>query len=254
MYPIALGVPFAVQEKTLDANFTGAVEYGRAKRTIGPSGSQIRASAKVPGPGGNSYAISLIDLGVTTAQTTVTQVGAVFEVRMRRSSLSIQATPQEVAGAINDANLPIRCAWSGSTPMSAVSNQTFSGGADVTRRDPTGSRFEWDRTTGQEGGFFYFGNLDHTVVILGIEVAFTGLGASPVPFSFERVNLDPGLEPVSASALPIKVGEVSAGDPSFSMNGIDGVMLMPYQALLVKCAAVGRCHIIAQRLARHPYA
>lgn len=254
MYPIALGVPFAVQEKTLDANFTGAVEYGRAKCTIGPGGSQIRASAKVPGPGGNGYAISLIDLGTTTAQTTVTQVGALFEVRLRRSSLVILATPQEVAEALNAANLPIRCAWSGTTPMSVAANQTFTGGADPTRRDPTGSRFEWERTTGQQGGFFYFGNLDHTLVLSGIEVVFTGLGGSPIPFSIERVNLDAGLEPTAASAIPIKVGEVSSAEPSFSMNGLDGVMLLPYQALLVKCAAVGRCHIVAQRLARHPYA
>jgi hypothetical protein len=254
MYPVALGVPFVVQEKTLDANFTGAVEYARAKCTIGPGGSQIRASAKILGAGPNGYRLSLINTGVTTATTTVTQVGADFEVRLRRSSTVVLATPQEVAGVINAANLPIRCAWSGTSPMTQALLQAFTGGADPTRRDPTGTRFEWDRATTQLGGFFYFGNLDHSVIISGIELAFTGLSVSPIPFSVERVNLDDGLEPVSASAMPILVGEVSSALPTFAVNGIDGIILPPYQALLVKCAALGRCYITAQRLMRHPYA
>ncbi len=254
MYPVALGVPFVVQEKTLDANFTGAVEYARAKCTIGPGGSQIRASAKVLGTGPNGYRLSLINPGVTTTSTTVTQVGADFEVRLRRSSTVVLATPQEVATAINAANLPIRCAWSGTTAMTQALLQSFTGGAEPTRKDPTGTRFEWERTTTQLGGFFYFGNLDHSLVITGIELAFTGLSSTAIPFSIERVNLDDGLEPVSASAMPVLIGEVSSANPTCAVNGIDGIILPPYQALLVKCAALGRCHITAQRLMRHPYA
>lgn len=254
MYPVALGIPFVVQEKTLDANFTGAAERGRAKCTVGPGGSQIRASAKIPGSGANAYRLSLINLGTTTAATTVTQVGGDFEVRLRRNSSTVLATPQEVANALNAADLPIRCAWSGTTPMSQALLQAFTGGAEPTRKDPTGTRFEWDRTTGQEGGFFYFGNLDHSLVISGIELAFEGLGGSPIPFTVERVNLDDGLEPVASSAMPVKIGEVSASDPTYALNGVDGIILTPYQALLVKCAAVGRAYVTAHRLARHPYA
>lgn len=137
MYPVALGVPFVVQEKTLDTNFTAAVEHGRAKCTIGPNGSQIRASAKIPGAGPNAYRLSLINLGTTTATTTVTQVGSDFEVRLRRSASAVLATPQEVSAAINAAGLPIRCAWSGTTPMTQALLQTFTGGAEPTRKDPT---------------------------------------------------------------------------------------------------------------------
>lgn len=254
MYPTPLGPPFCIQETTLDANFTAATELGRAKRTVGPGGSQIIVGAKLLGTEANAYTVALIDRGIAVSATSAVQVGSAIEVTLRRSSGALLATPQEVAAAINAAGLPVRATWSGTTPMTAAAAAALTGGLAPAYRDPSGSRFEWSRGTGVAGGFFYFENHEHSVVITGLQAKFSGLSGTLIPLRFAVVNLDDGLEVVSGTDIAVKEAEVNSTYPEYGVSGVDGIVLLPYQALRVTCAAVGRVRVTAQRMRRHPYA
>lgn len=254
MYPTPLGLPFCIEETTLDANFTGAVERGRAKRTFGAGSSQVLIGAKLLGPEANSYSVALVDRGVTVSSTSVVQTGTSFDVILRRSSSAILATAAEVSVAINAANLPIRAtaASGGAGVVVAAGSAALTGGLSPSYVDPTNTRFEWSRTTGQVGGFFYFENHQDVLVVTGVQAKFSGLG-STLPLRVAVINLDAGLEPIVGSDISVKDAEVSAAYPEFSLAGLDGIPLLPYQALLVTCAAVGKVRVTAQRMKRYPY-
>lgn len=254
MYPTPLGTPFCVQETTLDTNFTGATERGRAKRTFGSGGSQVIVGAKLLGTEANAYTVALIDRGIAVSTTSVAQNGAAIEVTLRRSSGALLATASEVAGVINAANLPVRASGTGGGVVVAAGATALTGGLAPTYRDPSGTRFEWERTTGQAGGFFYFENHQDVMVVTGIQAKFSGLGGSPIPLRVAVVNLDAGLEVVGNSDISVKDAEVASAYPEFSLAGLDGIPVLPYQALLVTCAAVGRVRVTVQRLRRYPYA
>jgi hypothetical protein len=254
MYPTPLGTPFCVQETTLDTNFTGATERGRAKRTFGSGGSQVIVGAKLLGTEANAYTVALIDRGVAVSSTSVSQTGAAIEVTLRRSSGALLATADEVAGAINAANLPVRASHGGTGVVAPAAATALSGGVAPTFVDPSGTRFEWSRASGQSGGFFYFENHQDILVVTSVQAKFTGLGGSPIPLRIATVNLNAGLEVISGTDISVKDAEVASAYPEFALVGLDGVTLMPYQALLVACAAVGQVRVTAQRLRRFPYA
>lgn len=251
MYPTPLGTPFCVQETTLDTGFIADTERGRAKRAIGSVGNVVTVGAKLLGTEANAYTVALIDRGVAVAQTSVAQVGSAFEVTLRRSSGALLATASEVAAAINAANLPVRASYVGGV-MAAVPATALTGGLAPSVVDPSGTRFEWSRTTGQSGGFFYFENLQDVMVVTSIQAKFSGLGGA-IPFRVSIINLDAGLEKISGTDIVVKDAEVSSTYPDFSLSGTDGIPLFPYQALLVSCAAVGTVRVTAQRMRRHPY-
>lgn len=252
MYPTPLGTPFCVQETTLDTGFIADTERGRAKRSIGSSGNVVTVGAKLLGTEANAYTIALIDRGLAVSQTTVVQVGSAFEVTLRRSSGALLATSAEVAAAINDANLPVRASYVGGV-MAAVAATALTGGLAPASVDPSGTRFEWSRTTGQSGGFFYFENHQDILVVTSIQAKFSGLSTA-IPFRVSIINLDAGLEKISGTDIVVKDAEVSSTYPDFSLSGTDGIPLLPYQALLVTCAAVGRVRVTVQRQKRYPYA
>ena len=254
VYPTSLGTPFCVQETTLDANFTGATERGRAKHTFGSGSSRVIVGAKLLGAEANSYTIALIDRGIAVSVTSVVQRGPAIEVTLRRSSSSLLATAAEVSAAITPAGLPGRASGNGSGVVVAAAATALSGGAAPTQVDPSGTRFEWDRTTGQAGGLFYFENHQDVMVVTGFQAKFSGLTSAPVPLRIAVVNLDGGLERVTDTDISVKDAEVTSSYPEFSMSGIDGIPLLPYQALLVTCAAVGRVRVTVQRQRRYPYA
>jgi hypothetical protein len=156
--------------------------------------------------------------------------------------------------AINAAALPVRASGTGTGVVAAVGATPLSGGAAPSSVDPSGTRFEWARATGQAGGFFYFENHQDILVVTGFQAKFSGLGASPIPLRVAVVNLDGGLEPVAGTDISVKDAEVDSGYPEFSLAGIDGIPLLPYQALLVTCAAVGSVRVTVQRQRRYPYA
>lgn len=254
MYPTPLGTPFCVQETTLDTNFTAATERGRAKRAFGSGGSQVVVGAKLLGTEANAYTVALIDRGVAVSATSVSQNGAAIEVTLRRSSGAVLATADEVAGVINAAGLPVRASYGGTGVVVPAAATALAGGLAPTSVDPSGTRFEWARTSGQSGGFFYFENHQDVMVVTAIQAKFTGLGGSPIPLRVATVNLNAGLEAVSGSDISVKDAEVASAYPEFTLAGLDGIPLMPYQALLVTCAAVGQVRVTVQRLRRYPYA
>jgi len=250
MYPIALGMPFSIEEITLDTNFTGATEYGRASATLG-STNTVTFVAKLYGTLGNAYSVVFINRGIASSLA-IRQVGALIEVTLRRSVSAILSTPQEVADAINAMDLPVRATWTGTDPLIAVVATPLTGGLNPTQIDPTGSRFQWRRTTGQVGGLFFFENLRETVIVTGVECKFTTLGGTET-LTIERVNLDAATGVIASSGYTIKEAQVSPSAPRFSIEGIDGIPILPYQAMRVICASRGYVQVNAQRLSRHPY-
>lgn len=254
MYPTPLGTPFCVQETTLDTNFTAAMERGRAKHTFGSGGSQVVVGAKLLGVEANAYTVAFINRGVVVSTTTVTQTGSAIEVTLRRSASALLATAAEVVAAINAAALPVRASGTGAGVVAAIGATALSGGAAPSSVDPSGTRFEWARTTGQAGGFFYFENHQDILVVTGLQAKFSGLSSTPIPLRVAVVNLDSGLEPVAGTDISVKDAEVASGYPEFSLAGIDGIPLLPYQALLVTCAAIGSVRVTVQHQRRYPYA
>lgn len=249
MYPVSLGTLFSVSETTTAGFFTGATEYGRARATLG-SGNVIRVSAKQRGTAANAYTVTLVNRGVAVTATTVRQVGAAFEVTLRRSSGALLATPSEVAGVINAAALPVRCAYTGAGAMVAVPATPLAGGLDDTP-DTSGVKFARTRAGAEVGGFFYLENLDATVLLTKLACTFPAPGGT-LPLVFEIVDLDAGLEPIAGTNIPFRHAEVSIAQPDYTLVDGDGVPLLPYQALRVTCAAVGTVSVTGRRLGRYP--
>lgn len=242
MYPVGVGKLFMVQhECTGTGGFDGATERGRAKVTMpGPAASgDVIVRAKRYGVAGNAYTVQFIDAGAgqTRSTTTVQQVGTSILVTLRRNTLAILATADEVAAAINnfsDYNFPVVADPAdpiSPTVVQAVSATALTGGLDPTTTDHAGLQYR-STFANSNSGVFFFENFTEVVQIRKIQTKFTL--AVPAHLKIQTVNLTDGLGLRSGDVGPLVDFDLTVIANDYGVTDIRDPLL-PYQGLLVQC-------------------
>jgi hypothetical protein len=263
MYPAAFG-SFMVQQVLSGAGVYDGTEFGRAKCQI-PTGSPpdpnavVLLASKTYGVAANAITTSLIDrgAGITVPATQVVQSGSVIEVFLQRdATLGLQARAVDVVNAINayrNFTFPVRAKYGGTgLGVMAATSSPVALNSVKTGEDPAfgpadagglANVFKWTRPSGQHGGFFYF---EHTDDIIVRQMEFNFTLSSNLPLKVYRVNLDDGLEPITAEKIAIFEADMSPLQPQIAVSDVR-ILLHPYQAILVECAAPGTARIDVAR-------
>ncbi len=137
--------------------------------------------------------------------------------------------------------------------VAAVAATYLTGGVnpDYDPIGATGYQFDWDVTTNQDGGLFWFEQED-TYIIRSIACVFTGV-ASPISLSVYRTPLNSNLEPNTAKDMPIlDAVPITSAAPSFTVSDVRE-LIQPYQGIRVVCPAAGYVVLDVRREARFPY-
>jgi hypothetical protein len=263
MYPAALG-SFMVQQVLSGVGLFNGTEFGRAKAQI-PTGSPpdpnavVFIASKMYGTLANALSVSLIDrgAGITVPATQIIQTGSVIEVFLQRdATLGLQARAVDVVNAINayqSFTFPVRARYGGTglgvmaATSSPVGLSSLKVGEDSVLGPSDAGRFsnifKWTRPSGQHGGFFYFEQTED-IIIRQLEFNFTV--SSTQQLKVQRVNLDDGLEPISAEKIPFFEAEITPAEPQIAVSDVR-VLLHPYQAVLVECPAAGTARLDVSR-------
>lgn len=256
MYPVAIG-SYLVQQRVTGTGVYSALEFGRAKVTLpnGDPNAVVYVAAKAYGLGANALTISLVDLGagITYPTTTVTQVGGVVTVTLQRDSIGgLQARAVDVADAINAFlafGTPLRARFGGTGLgiVAALAPLAFTGGLDPVLGPAYAGAltnvFKWTRDN-LDAGFFFF-EQETDLILRQLEFNFTGVGAS-LSLTVSRVNLDAGLEPIATEKVPFFEGTITPSAPDLAVSDVR-VLLHPFQAVLVECAAAGVARVDVAR-------
>lgn len=244
MYPIQNGRSFLVQQSVTGTGRYASAAYGRALGRF-PHGAApgdsavVRVSSKLLGTLANAFTIAFLDAGagVTVSTTTVNQLGSVFNVNLRRSSGALLATAQEVAAAVNAANLAIVASYEGSgngvvSAFTATSIGNLSVGVDPATRGANVDQYVWSLPVDVDGGFFYF-EQNEPVLVHQFEALFNVASGGPYTVTVSRTNLDANLEPIIAETIPVFVWDsLTVARPDAAFSG-EAILLHPKQALVV---------------------
>jgi hypothetical protein len=261
MYPINLGTTFMLQEVVSGTGVFDGTEQGRAFITVNPLDgvdARVIVRAKRYGTLSNAYNVLFIDpgAGVNYPTTRVALNGTTIEVRLRRTTVALQATAAEVAAAINafaDFAFPVVAdpdpAGTGLGVVSAAGPTALASGQDASFVDLKGQQFKWTRAPNTNGGLFYFEQED-TLIVRSMLANMVVIGSTP--FKIQRVNLTSGLAALSAEKAPIFDRTLTPAAPDIGVTDVR-IILLPYQALFVTCAATGLVQMDARREARFPY-
>lgn len=234
-----------VQQSVTGGGTFDGTAYGRALgRFPGPGGAAaanvVRISSRLMGALSNAYKLTLYDLGAGTnvPVTTAQLVGAQVLVTLRRTIMDgVLATAQEVASAINAAQLPVVASYelTGNgvvAPMVGTFIDNLTSGADAALRGPNANQFIWSLPSGDDGGLFYFENRED-LIVPQFEALFSGFGAGAETVTISRENLDSNLEPISGESVPVFVwSSLTSVRPDIAFTG-ENIILHPYQALSV---------------------
>lgn len=262
MYPISTGNPFLVQQSVSGTGVFDGSEYGRAKATLpnGDANAVVRLSARLYGSASNAYSVELVDRGgsIVVPTTVIEQSGAAIRVILRRSSVAILATAQEVAAAINALGLAGGvCATYGGTGngvVSAASAVSLTGGVNPVDRAGNHTQYVYVHPVNVSGGFFYF-EQEETITVRQFECKFQVPGGT-YAVTVSRVNLNENLEPIMAESIPCFVHDLLTVDkPDIAFADV-GILLHPRQGLLVTVDGGGLPGVVrfdVRKGARYPY-
>lgn len=265
MYNIESGYPILVQQVVSGTGVFNETEYGRAKAQYpaspGDPNAVVRVSAKLYGTAPNAYTVAFVDAGsgVTVSATTVSQSGPAISVRLRRNSGAILATANEVATALNNANLGI-CAVANGTgngvvaPQAATAITNQKSGADPALFGPNQLQYHWYIPVNSDGGLFYF-EQQRTVIVRQFEANFT-ISSGTYTVTIKRANLNSALEVISTESVPVFVYDaLTSSQPDIAVLDFD-VLLHPQQALLVSTSGGGLSGLVrfdVRKAASYPY-
>lgn len=233
-------------------NFTG-VEVGRASRTMGTGAAAVTVLATKLGAAGNSFHVQLVNPGGTVAQTRTRWVDSThLKVYLRRSSLAILATAQEVADAINATPGPpgvvdacVMAYAGGTDPVLAAADAALDGGLNPVTQD---AEHRMLPAANVHGGLFFFGH-DDAVEVLQVTGRFPGLGGATA-LKVQIVHLGPGNVPIETEAFTFFTASLDGTTADFFCD--KRPILGPRQAVRVLMAAPGVVQVLARR-AERPY-
>lgn len=228
-------------------NFTG-VEVGRASRTMGAGAAAVTVRATELGAAGNSFHVQLVNPGGVVGQTKTRWVDPThLKVYLRRSSLAILATAQEVADAINatPGTANVMAFAGGTDPVLAAADAALAGGLDPVI---TNAEYRLTPAANVPGGLFFFGH-DDAIEVLQITGRFPGLGGS-TNAKVQIVSLGPGNVPIEAEAFTFFTATLDGTTADFFCD--KRPILGPRQAVRVLMAAPGVAQVLVRR-AERPY-
>lgn len=223
------------------ALFDGLTEVGRAALSHGIGAARVTVRAKKLGAPGNDLSLAIVDAGRPVSRTLVREVGNTVAVVPRRDASAILATSDEVAAAINAARLKVVAHGAGSGVVTPLAESALAGGIDP--HVIAGCQYKFEQYAGLEAGLFYF-DQQYAQNVTQIEGTFSI--TSETTLTVQLVNLSEGLEPLPAEAASIYRATLSPSVSSFVITDAR-ILLLPYRAVRVLCAAPGNVRVHARR-------
>lgn len=266
MLPLNAGTIFQVSQAALDQyhHFDGSM-YGRARATLISSeapNSNVFVAARLLGAAPNAVTVEFADAGpgVEVTTTTVTQAGSAITVHLRRSTMAVLATAQEVAEALNaqaalSRAFPLTAHYDGTGlgVVSAMAARNLDNNESGIDPNPPAhsSPWHWEPPVGQTFplGMFYFENITETVRIRAVSFFFDVAAGSNYAY-VSKGRLDPGGALVATTKIPLFAPVLLTPSVKAASFELD-VQLFPGEVLLVETdtQVTGSVFVSAQRLA-----